>query len=79
MKDRQFNKKWKKRGLWPILDGGDYGGPSEPLGDEELLLALRRTRPSLHVFGHIHGGRGVFAARLSPKKHSNPPNYPRLV
>ena len=27
-------------------------------GDASLLAELRRTRPALHVFGHIHAGRG---------------------
>ncbi|MCJ1253565.1 hypothetical protein MMC24_001377 [Lignoscripta atroalba] len=28
------------------------------LGDESLLRELWRTRPALHVFGHLHGGYG---------------------
>ena len=28
------------------------------LGDEHLLSEVRRVRPILHVFGHIHAGRG---------------------
>jgi Icc-related predicted phosphoesterase len=37
------------------LDGraGDRGG------DEELRDAVERVQPALHVFGHIHAGRGV--------------------
>ena len=27
-------------------------------GAEELLTALKRVKPLLHVFGHIHGGYG---------------------
>ena len=32
---------------------------SEHCGCEELLLALKRARPRVHVFGHIHGSRGI--------------------
>lgn len=35
----------------PVLGG-------ERLGCEELAQAVERTRPRLHVFGHIHGGYG---------------------
>lgn len=31
------------------------------LGCEELLAAINRVRPQLHVFGHIHGGAGQVA------------------
>jgi predicted phosphodiesterase len=31
---------------------------SEHLGCEELLKAVERTKPKIHVFGHIHGGYG---------------------
>lgn len=31
----------------------------EHLGCEELAIAVQRVRPKLHVFGHIHGGRGT--------------------
>jgi hypothetical protein len=29
------------------------------LGCEDLLNAVRRVQPQLHVFGHIHGGSGT--------------------
>jgi len=29
------------------------------LGCEELLIAVKRTRPLVHVFGHVHAGYGV--------------------
>lgn len=32
---------------------------SKHLGCDELLTAVDRVKPQLHVFGHIHGGRGV--------------------
>lgn len=31
-----------------------------PLGCEELRFAVQRVRPQLHIFGHIHGGAGVY-------------------
>jgi predicted phosphodiesterase len=31
---------------------------SEHLGDEELMKAVERIKPKVHVFGHIHGGYG---------------------
>ena len=32
---------------------------SDHVGDEELLAAVERTRPRVHVFGHIHRGCGT--------------------
>lgn len=29
-------------------------------GDRELLEAVKRIRPKLHVFGHVHGANGLF-------------------
>jgi Icc-related predicted phosphoesterase len=37
---------------------GDDREP-ENVGCEHLLKALRRARPRLHVFGHIHESRGA--------------------
>ena len=36
-----------------ILDGPDQSGCAE------LLAAIKRVRPRLHVFGHVHSGYGV--------------------
>jgi Icc-related predicted phosphoesterase len=39
----------------------DREAPEEPsAGCPELALAVERMHPRLHVFGHIHGGHGVF-------------------
>lgn len=32
---------------------------AENLGCEDLLQAVQRIKPQIHVFGHIHGGRGI--------------------
>jgi Icc-related predicted phosphoesterase len=46
---------------YSILDqmepGGEWG--TDYLGCEELLLAVQRTKPKVHVFGHIHGSYGT--------------------
>jgi Icc-related predicted phosphoesterase len=34
-------------------------GTQEHAGDPELLKAVIRVKPRLHVFGHIHGGYGT--------------------
>jgi Icc-related predicted phosphoesterase len=31
---------------------------SEHVGCEELMAAIERTKPKIHIFGHIHGGAG---------------------
>lgn len=36
-------------------------GELEEEGDPELLEAVNRVKPRLHVFGHIHGGYGSMA------------------
>lgn len=40
-------------------DGLDVGG-------ESLLAAVRRVRPRLHLFGHVHEGRGLAAGAYGP-------------
>jgi len=44
-----------------ILDlvPSDMSGNYEHAGREELLKAVRRLKPKLHIFGHIHEGYGV--------------------
>ncbi len=39
------------------LDG--LAGTTEHLGCRELLAAVQRVKPRLHVFGHIHSGYGI--------------------
>jgi Icc-related predicted phosphoesterase len=34
-------------------------GSSSHAGDQELLDAVTRVKPRLHVFGHIHGAHGL--------------------
>jgi predicted phosphohydrolase len=42
----------------PPLGGLDQNAKGEHLGDEALAEAVRRVRPRLHIFGHIHEGYG---------------------
>jgi Icc-related predicted phosphoesterase len=37
----------------------DLAGAYENTGCKELLRAVKRIKPKLHVFGHIHEGYGV--------------------
>jgi Icc-related predicted phosphoesterase len=46
------------RRLAPWEDEEGFAG-SDHLGCEELLAAVRRTKPRVHVFGHIHRGYGT--------------------
>ena len=41
-----------------ILDQAAPHRNSEHLGCEELVEAVKRVNPDIHVFGHIHGGYG---------------------
>jgi Icc-related predicted phosphoesterase len=38
---------------------GGVEGARRAVGCAELLQAVRRARPRVHVFGHIHEGHGV--------------------
>ena len=42
----------------PPLGHGDRTTSGHPEGCADLLEAIRRVRPRLHVFGHIHEGYG---------------------
>lgn len=44
----------------PPSDFGDRVGTGERVGCADLLAAVRRLRPRLHVFGHIHEDAGVW-------------------
>ncbi len=46
------------RRLAPWEDEEPFAG-SDPIGCEELLAAVQRTKPRVHVFGHIHRGYGT--------------------
>mgnify|MGYP000963435526 CR=1 FL=1 len=41
------------------------GSVDHPLGCEALRARVEETRPLLHVFGHIHGARGVVAGEFT--------------
>ena len=43
----------------PPLGHGDFTTRGEAVGCADLLEAVRRVRPRLHVFGHIHEGYGM--------------------
>ena len=43
----------------PPLGHGDRVERGEAVGCADLLEAIRRVKPQLHVFGHIHEGYGV--------------------
>jgi Icc-related predicted phosphoesterase len=69
-----------------ILDHGP--GSGYPAGCRQLLDAVRRVKPMLHVFGHVHAGYGTFKspdtlfvnAALPGNGYdlSNPPHVIRL-
>lgn len=44
----------------PPLCIGDYVDRGENVGCEDMLEAVQRIRPKLHVFGHVHDGYGVY-------------------
>ncbi len=44
----------------PPLGVGDMTAHRRAVGCEELLKAVERIQPKLHVFGHIHEGAGLY-------------------
>jgi Icc-related predicted phosphoesterase len=52
-----------------ISHGPPFGILDQPSGSKhhegchQLLDAVRRVRPMLHIFGHVHGGYGTFSTR----------------
>ena len=45
----------------PPLGIGDCTGGRRHGGDDELLARVLKLSPALHIFGHIHEGRGVYS------------------
>lgn len=54
--DQRVPPAMKKFAPWE--DEEPFAG-SDHMGDEELLAAVEKVRPRLHVFGHIHSGYGT--------------------
>jgi predicted phosphohydrolase len=46
--------------------------PSEHCGCEQLLKKVREVNPELHVFGHIHGGCGMYPATINDQPDFKP-------
>lgn len=44
----------------PPLGVADDVARGESVGCEDMLAAINRVQPQLHVFGHIHSGYGVY-------------------
>jgi Icc-related predicted phosphoesterase len=64
----------------------DRNANDENTGCEELLVAVQRTRPRVHIFGHIHEGFGVeerdgtiFVNASQLDIHYKPANAPLVV
>ncbi|KUJ16395.1 uncharacterized protein LY89DRAFT_719120 [Mollisia scopiformis] len=47
----------------------DLSSGSESLGCPHLFRAMRRIRPKLHVFGHVHNAYGAEIVRWEDNKH----------
>ena len=78
-----------------VTHGPPYGildqapGAEYHAGCQQLLAAVRRIKPMLHIFGHVHAGYGTFStpdtlfvnAALPGKDYdlSNPPHVFRLL
>lgn len=50
---------------WGIRDSNEW---DDRCGCEELLKALNRVKPGLHVFGHIHGAHGVSGVNFGTQR-----------
>lgn len=44
----------------PAMGHGDMTDRGEPVGCEELTIAIQRVKPKYHVFGHIHHAYGRY-------------------
>jgi Icc-related predicted phosphoesterase len=75
-----------------VSHGPPYGvldrdlGSASSQGCQELLAAVKRVRPRLHVFGHIHGGYGtvqadrtMFVNAAVAGRNGRPVNEPHLL
>ena len=69
-----------------ILDRIKPQRDSEHIGCEELMKAVERTKPKIHVFGHIHGGYGkavyvntTFINAAICTEAYNPTNQPWVI
>lgn len=49
----------------PPYGVGDWVQRGERVGCEELRQAVIRVAPKLHIFGHIHGGYGVYESPVT--------------
>lgn len=71
-----------------ILDNANARGYTNHVGCEDLFHKIAETKVKLHVFGHIHEGRGyksiggrmyINAASLDENYEFQPPGYIRVV
>lgn len=72
----------------PIQKNSEKIVPVKHYGDEELLIAVKKKKPLVHLFGHIHRGYGTFqtkntlfvncASKSSNHLPMNPPIVIRL-
>jgi hypothetical protein len=46
-------------GMGATFENGKWEGAH--VGDADLLIRLREVNPKLHIFGHVHSGRGFYA------------------
>lgn len=46
----------------PAFGYGDMTERGEPVGCEELAIAIQRVKPKVHIFGHIHNAYGRYDA-----------------
>lgn len=69
------------RGLGDLVAASIGGGPEQRAGCDDLLVALDRVQPRLHVFGHIHEDRGVWThgKSMAANVTTNECEYPPMV
>ncbi len=59
----------------PPLGFGDVTARGEPVGCEELIKAVERVRPRLHLFGHIHEDYGTWESDGTTFVNASTCNY----